>query len=299
MKILRIIIVKLKRKIYIFYIKNFRKFIRISSKPYISGDTFRKYSNHVLDEISNLNVSRVQSGDIIFVKPDFLKNFFEEFVPQINNNFKLITHNSDIEINKDIFLQYRNNNFIWFAQNVTFLEATYNNIYQIPIGLENRSYLKNGLLSHFKKKNISLNQKLDKIYCSFNFSTNENRINIFNTVKDHELIIFSRFKDHKNFIKDLSNYKFNICPVGNGVDTHRFWESLMVGSIPIVEDSLFIQNFKNHKIPMLVLQDWNKINSYGVKELNLFYEQNKEKLEQNQYLLAEYWLNFISSKEIN
>ena len=32
--------------------------------------------------------------------------------------------------------------------------------------------------------------------------------------------------DYHNYLKILSSYKFAICPEGNGIDTHRFWECL-------------------------------------------------------------------------
>ena len=38
-----------------------------------------------------------------------------------------------------------------------------------------------------------------------------------------------------DYIKKLNDYKFVLCPRGKGTDTHRFWEILLVGSVPIVE----------------------------------------------------------------
>jgi hypothetical protein len=35
----------------------------------------------------------------------------------------------------------------------------------------------------------------------------------------------------------LSEYKFWICPRGNGLDTHRAWEALYVGAVPIIKRS--------------------------------------------------------------
>ncbi len=35
----------------------------------------------------------------------------------------------------------------------------------------------------------------------------------------------------------LSEYKFWICPRGNGLDTHRAWEALYVGAVPVIKRS--------------------------------------------------------------
>ena len=41
----------------------------------------------------------------------------------------------------------------------------------------------------------------------------------------------------KDYIAKLGEYQFVLCPPGVGTDTHRFWETILVGSIPIVETS--------------------------------------------------------------
>ena len=61
---------------------------------------------------------------------------------------------------------------------------------------------------------------------------------------------------------DLEKYKYVLCPPGNGIQTHRLWEAMYFGSIPVVKDSIlyksfkklniiFVDNFKNIKIKEL------------------------------------------------
>jgi hypothetical protein len=38
----------------------------------------------------------------------------------------------------------------------------------------------------------------------------------------------------RKYLDDIRNHKFTFCPRGNGIDTHRLWETLYVGGIPIV-----------------------------------------------------------------
>jgi len=284
---------KIKRSIYIFYIRHLRKYFRFSSYPYISGDTFRALSNHVIDEISDIKPSKVNNQDIVFVKTDYLEYFFEKMFPKLPDDIKLITHNSDYEISNKYIDIIQKSKITWFAQNLTIDSNEFNMFKPIPIGLENRSYLKNGKLSHFKKKNLFNGEKLTKIYCSFNFSTNKNRIYIFNLVKDHDEIVFSRFKDHKRFVYDLSKYQFNLCPEGNGIDTHRLWESLMLGVIPIVKKNNFIKNLSHHNIPMLVLEEWTDLLKMTRQDLSEIYLSKKNELEKNDYLFISYWEKYI------
>lgn len=289
------ILKKIKRSSYIFYIRHFRKYLRFSSLPYVSGDSFRNISNHVLDEISKINLSKVKHKDIIFVKTDYLDYFFDVIFPKLPDEIKLITHNSDYEISKKYIKLIENRRVSWFAQNLTIDSNEFSMFKPIPIGLENRSYLKNGKLSHFKESNLYNGEKDTKIYCSFNFNTNKKRIYIYNLIKDHEEVVFSRFKDHKKFVNDLSKYQFNLCPEGNGIDTHRFWESLMIGVVPIVEKNNLIKNFYNHNIPMLVLDKWEDLLKFTKKELNEIYLSNKNKLKNNDYIYLDYWEKYIKN----
>lgn len=51
---------------------------------------------------------------------------------------------------------------------------------------------------------------------------------------------------------------FVICPEGNGVDTHRLWEVLYMGGIPIIKSNPKI-NPLVFGLPVLILNDWNQL----------------------------------------
>ena len=286
------IIKKIYQKIYIFYIRYIKNYVRLSSYPYVSGDTFRKYSQHVLDETSNIKSKDIKKGDIVFVKTDYLESFFVELIPKINNNFKLITHNSDININLEMKKFLKNKNIEWYAQNLDFVTNPDEKIFPLPIGLENKNYFNNGILSHFEIKEI---EKASKIMCSFNLNTNKKRIEVLNTIKNSEIIYFLRFSNHKNYIQELSKCKFNICPEGNGLDTHRFWESLIVKTIPVVVKSNFTENFKNLGIPMLCLDSWQDLNKMDNAEIDKFYDLNKSKLYDKNFVEFDFWMDQIKN----
>ena len=46
--------------LYINYIRHFKKYLRLSSQPFISGDTFRSFARHKLDESSTVNSLKVK-----------------------------------------------------------------------------------------------------------------------------------------------------------------------------------------------------------------------------------------------
>jgi hypothetical protein len=63
----------------------------------------------------------------------------------------------------------------------------------------------------------------------------------------------------KEHVERLAKYKYCLCPEGNGVDTHRLWEALLLGSIPIVKNTAFtrvIQHYTRGEIPMIIMDSW-------------------------------------------
>ena len=41
----------------------------------------------------------------------------------------------------------------------------------------------------------------------------------------------------KDYLDALTNYKYIFCPEGLGLDTHRFWETIYAGSIPVTKNN--------------------------------------------------------------
>ena len=59
------------------------------------------------------------------------------------------------------------------------------------------------------------------------------------------------------YLTALSKSMFCICPRGNGIDTHRFWESLYMGCIPVIKAEHLLACHAD--LPCLVLDDWTDL----------------------------------------
>jgi hypothetical protein len=64
-----------------------------------------------------------------------------------------------------------------------------------------------------------------------------------------------------SYLHFLSKFYFTVCPMGNGFDTHRFWETLMVGAVPIVKKHDYFDNllFQYPNIPIIVVNSWEEL----------------------------------------
>ena len=80
------------------------------------------------------------------------------------------------------------------------------------------------------------------------FDSLKNKIEWLNNVTPFENIV------------RLSQYRFCICPEGNGVDTHILWEALYLKTVPVVIKRDFTSILQKNNIPLVVLNSWDDFN---------------------------------------
>ena len=87
-------------------------------------------------------------------------------------------------------------------------------------------------------KTISIEYKFNKsnnIYININPSTFPYRKTVLDAIeKSNNYTIVSKPKPFNEYLQELSTYRFCLCIRGNGLDTHRFWECLYFGVIPVI-----------------------------------------------------------------
>jgi hypothetical protein len=192
-----------------------------------------------LHKYPKLDLSKIKDGEKIFVKTDYLMSFLNNVLPHINVKFILITGISDYEINNN-YLSFLNNDKIikWVGVNISIQNNP--KIIKMLIGFQEPSR-KNGNQDNLYKiynTKIDFNNKINKLLITYCGNTHNSRQNINTIFKNDKFISFIDFSDkleYNDYLKKINNYKFVLCPRGNGIDTHRFTEILFMGSVPIVE----------------------------------------------------------------
>lgn len=276
---------------------------RISSYPYISGDTFlsladafiiRNRDNNFSYNIYNNNLlffKRTNKKDIIFLELSG-NNFNKKWVFDIAREFKkVIFHNGDKPCNKKFIQELVNNKIYVFGTNINFINKY---VEPIPIGIENAHIQINGdisyynpihlakinyeksniLLSSFRKEtNPMVRERYDLILKSFNF---KNKI----------------FRNLKSYRRCLANSFFVICPPGNGIDCHRVWEAFIHKTIPIIERKFYL--FEHIDLPVLILDDIGEFFEYSdEKKIRLYNEIISRPYEQ---IYIQWWIDRIMNK---
>lgn len=205
---------------------------------------------------------KLNDGDVIFCNSDYLEVLFKSLKNKKIKNLKLLSHQSDRTINKKIFLKMPACIDKWYSINVNFSNP---HLIPIPIGLANKMYEKN-LNPEKYSKELKHDDKIEKIYLNFNPNTNyfirQNIIQNYENNKDFHLNIKNLKNDE--YMHELSKYKYILCPPGNGIDTHRFWEALIAGSTPVAINSLNYKSFDNLGAIFL-----NNFENLSVEKLNI------------------------------
>ncbi len=263
---------------------------RRSIAPYVSGDTFRGYADFAYDELAlPFSPASVKKGNTIFVGGDYVPNFFLKIHPWIREPYILITHNSDYSFPGEYSWALDDSKLIaWFTQNQ---DATVHpKLHPIPIGLENRQW---------KPTNVETLQKtnamrLAKTYLAyFNLavsSFSSERSIVYAFLGHAPFVYYSERKSYDPFIEDLASSKFVISPRGNGLDTHRIWESLYVGSFPIVKTSSL--NALYEGLPIVIVDNWDEVTE---EFLERKYSELKSQSLSYEKLYTEYWFRQIDA----
>lgn len=218
---------------------------------YIDGDKFKDMCETRLGE------SLPDSKHILMYADS--DKYFEaiSFIAQNHNqNFTLVTHNGDKTIES---VALPNNLKSWHTINLNFQHPR---VFPIPIGLENTHW-------HPKKRGIMENgptfeSRLIKPFAQFNPATSpKHRLPILPLIArksvDADVYPCENGINFELYIHNLRRYAFCLCPRGNGIDTHRIWESLYMGCIPIVKRH--ITHVFNQDLPILFIDDWREITS--------------------------------------
>ena len=274
-------------------------FARVSNFVFAEELTFKQYEiikkpNHkivhkdhrivYIDDRINLS-----ENDIIFCNTNYVDLLFKSLKNCELKNLKLISHQTDIPINKKFFARKPDCISEWYSINVDF---THKDLKALPLGLANYYSPKNLFYEHFLDEELDRLNKIEKIYVNFRVNTNRKvRQNILNNLESKEFCnIDNHSDDLPHYISSIASHKFVACPEGNGIDTHRLWETIYAGSIPILKNHISLKTLE--ELPVIFIDDFQNIDfDYILKENDKLSKKNFDKLT------IEFWLNEINKNK--
>lgn len=214
--------------------------------------------------------------------------------PPIKNTDIIITGHSDWGITDNIVDHY--NPRIWFTVN----KQTYrNNVHSIPLGITNDC---NDSIFHNIYGNIDsmlyvMNEpKVNKnlVYMNFQIGTYPyERQAVFDMFKNNKWVTIGTIENsivgRTHFLREIRNHTFVLCPRGNGIDTHRLWETLYMGSIPIMKRDIAHSGWLD--LPICWIDDWIQVSPEFLECENRRIREGNWNMDK---LKMSYWINIIS-----
>jgi len=240
-----------------------------------------------MDFIQGEKFQSLRNNNIIYCATHDVNRLFRNYI--FDKPFILITHNSDGYItdnprhvntlephhHADVSIM-PSKLYKWYG---CMVEYQHEKIFSIPIGVENSMHLGDKgqiIIDTVNQKNEKYQDKL--LFVNFKISNNyTERISAYKAVEGKEFCTFSEImfteeqlnppteafppiqtEPYDVFAREVSKHKFVLCPVGNGLESHRLWETLYLGSIPITRRNVNY-SFYEDKLPILMVDDWSEI----------------------------------------
>ncbi len=262
-------------------------------------------------------------GDTVYVRITEIVQFFQSnLLDKFKNSIILVSGDMDTTVPDDVISIY---NYLdhpkllkWYAQNYSG-NYTHSKLNHLPIGLDYHTlhFASNNILHDWGKPSTPKEQEKELellrstfkninecngelAVTNFHHSTygypirrQQYREPILNALQNKKCIIWLPKQQRLQFWKNCNTAAFVICPFGNGLDTHRTWETLVLGRIPIIPKSKLNKVFEGLPIVEVEENEWKDIDEKWLKSK---YENILETWDTYQWerLTLDYWLNKIN-----
>lgn len=284
-------------------IRGIKRLCTFKSNIYLS-DT--KAGNEFLNEM--LLSNNMFNGMSIFITSDSLEFFVSNILDRITNKFILVTGMSiktcPVEALKQrSFFKLINNKYLirWCSQNNVIQK--YPLILQIPLGLDYHAVYNDPIkwtniadgntpveqekyLLDVINNSLPFYERINKIYVNFDINADRfgQRKQCLKDIPQNLLKMYQQKLKRTQTWINTSKYAFVLSPYGQGMDCHRTWEALILGSIPIIKSKEFIKMFED--LPVLFVSDWKEVTQ---ELLDNTIKEFQNKIFNYDKLTLEYW----------
>ena len=289
---------------------NFSSYADVIFSERVSKSSFQNLSKvieyKIIHEIDNDYSSEVwfvnkkltfTKNSTIFCKTELIDLLFMllKDVPK-EYELNLITHQSDIEINEKLFNKKPRCINQWYGVNVAYSHV---NLHHIPLGISEGFRKQHLTINHITEMtNLLKVNKQESLYINLNPNTNKKiRQNILKVLKNQKFTTTGSYGlEINDYIKDIKDNQYILCPTGNGVDTYRLWETLIIGSSPVVNSTKQDSEFNN--LPIYYFNNPKELTIEYLKSKNDTIQELKNNNISRDYLTTNYWMKDLNKNTL-
>lgn len=227
---------------------------------HLSGENFAALADYVYQP--GTPIPMPQSG-IIYCHINSVLLVFENMRRQ-KGPFVLISSQGDFYTAPNYIAAKPANLVKWYTVGA---ETGYDWIEGIPLGLADSHY-NSGVWDHGqwhlveaeRAKDVDRTELLHVCLC---LGTNRDRKKAVDAVMPWASVIAyqdfqKRPMNFQAYLEQLHRHKFTLAPPGGGMDCHRTWEALYLGTIPVcIRHSVY--SWWSHKLPHVLVDDWSQV----------------------------------------
>lgn len=195
----------------------------------------------------------------LFIYTHILDPFMNFVLDSLDEDIKFVLyiHNSDHSFNSihEKILNKANIKHV-FAQNIDYKE--HNKLSLLPIGIANSMWEHGDLMSLYTvMKDTYKSHKSKELYVNISPNTFGYRKSIL----DSKIWDVSSNLPYKEYLEELATHRFCLALRGNAFDTHRFYESLYLGVIPVIINNShtnmnsFVDHLRTLQLPFYEIKE--------------------------------------------
>jgi len=255
---------------------------RRPSAPFVTGDGFRAAADMICeppdDECAQVDAAawaaaRPGAAAVVFVKQDHVGAFFAKALPRLRAagvRFVLVTHNSDApapgseedarRLDEEPLL------VAWFAQNPS---RAHRRLRAIPLGFENRYNAFGRSPEALLRGRAAAAVHAPRRFALAAFSAETNPA-VRGPLPAAAAAAFGAANTtlaagvapgQQGWYAAVADHRLVLAPAGHGLDSHRTWETLYLGRVPVVERSALDPLFEG--LPVVILDSWQSLSEDG------------------------------------
>lgn len=163
-----------------------------------------------------------------------------------------VSHKYSIKIDRwtdDTFDEIPQNIVHWFSTNCAIQEER---VTSIPFGINGTNGNQEAVNTLWDVMQMEFPLKYG-MYVNFTPNTIYRALlkSFFTSQEPNVYINYKEKLSYNDYLIDIKKSSFNLCPLGNGIDSYRIYESLYLQTLPIIQDCFEAQALKNINIPAI------------------------------------------------
>ena len=249
-----------------------------SSRGLLKSCTARnKHPTSRSSKIDRATIEGLTPYGSLYLSTNAIEEFAHQYLESLKFPFTLVTGDSDRSVSFSSIDQRALTRLLeseritnWFAQNLCIRHPK---VMPLPVAMDYHTLARRlnhpwgaiaspteqeQLLLRMRNKRRRLSEKRTLCYANWHFQLGRgDRSECLSKLDPRTVFFEPQPLQRKDSWANNANFAFSVSPSGNGLDCHRTWEAMLLGSVPIVKTSPLDGLYQG--LPVCIVTDWREV----------------------------------------